>query len=222
MFGTIFVSKFRRHNGITMRPKCKNIDSRKCQPGHGTYKYFSEFGIYEKYDTKKNKNKSKKRMIIIDWIRNRIDMIVLIFCSEILYKNFLSSLIKIIRLIFLCVVEVNVPTLVKIESNLIELMRENANTLYGESALILQEIGEILDSLRLKKEQDDIIMEEDNVSLYRKDESFQSSQNLDLYNDSAEKEAPKEDNLEDQDENSISNFLFSTITIIKHKKNHQL
>ena len=61
MFGTIFDSRFRSHNGITMRPKCKIIDSRDCYPGPGAYKYFSEFGIYEKDDTKKNKSISQSK-----------------------------------------------------------------------------------------------------------------------------------------------------------------
>ena len=56
MFGTIFDSRFRSHNGITMRPKYKVLDSRDNYPGPGAYKFFSEFGIYEKDDSKKKKN----------------------------------------------------------------------------------------------------------------------------------------------------------------------
>ena len=52
MFGKIFDSRFRSNNGITMRPKYKILDSRNCYPGPGAYKYFSEFGIYEKEDKK--------------------------------------------------------------------------------------------------------------------------------------------------------------------------
>ena len=60
LFGKIFNSRFRSNNGITMRPKLKVIDSRDQFPGPGAYKYFSEFGIYEKDDTKKEtKNKNK-------------------------------------------------------------------------------------------------------------------------------------------------------------------
>ena len=61
MFGKIFDSKFRSTNGITMRPKFKIMDSRDCYPGPGAYKYFSEFGIYEKDDTKKNKSISQSK-----------------------------------------------------------------------------------------------------------------------------------------------------------------
>ena len=56
MFGTIFDSRFRSHNGITMRPKYKVLDSRDNYPGPGAYKFFSEFGIYKKDDSKKKKN----------------------------------------------------------------------------------------------------------------------------------------------------------------------
>ena len=55
MFGKIFDSRFRSTNGISMRPKFKISDSRDCYPGPGAYKFFSEFGIYEKDDSKKNK-----------------------------------------------------------------------------------------------------------------------------------------------------------------------
>ena len=66
MFGKIFDSKFRSTNGITMRPKFKIMDSRDCYPGPGAYKYFSEFGIYEKDDTKKRniKNFASKSVVI--------------------------------------------------------------------------------------------------------------------------------------------------------------
>ena len=57
MFGKIFESRFRSTNGITMRPKCKLINSRDTYPGPGAYKYFSEFGIYEKDYTKRQKYK---------------------------------------------------------------------------------------------------------------------------------------------------------------------
>ena len=57
MFGKIFESRFRSTNGITMRPKCKLINSRDSYPGPGAYKYFSEFGIYEKDYTKRQKYK---------------------------------------------------------------------------------------------------------------------------------------------------------------------
>lgn len=56
MFGKIFDSRFRSTNGVTMRPKCKILDSRDCYPGPGAYRFFSEFGIYEKDESKKNKN----------------------------------------------------------------------------------------------------------------------------------------------------------------------
>ena len=56
LFGKIFESRFRSTNGITMRPKFKITDSRDCYPGPGAYKFFSEFGIYEKDDCKKNRN----------------------------------------------------------------------------------------------------------------------------------------------------------------------
>ena len=66
MFGKIFDSKFRSTNGITMRPKFKIMDSRDCYPGPGAYKYFSEFGIYEKDDTKRKniKNFASKSVVI--------------------------------------------------------------------------------------------------------------------------------------------------------------
>ena len=66
MFGKIFDSKFRSTNGITMRPKFKIMDSRDCYPGPGAYKYFSEFGIYEKDDTKRRniKNFVSKSVVI--------------------------------------------------------------------------------------------------------------------------------------------------------------
>ena len=66
MFGKIFDSKFRSTNGITMRPKTKILDSRDCYPGPGAYKYFSEFGIYEKDDSKKrNLNRNTSRSVVI-------------------------------------------------------------------------------------------------------------------------------------------------------------
>ena len=40
-----------------MRPKCKILDSRDQNPGPGAYKFFSEFGIYEK-EEKKDNNKN--------------------------------------------------------------------------------------------------------------------------------------------------------------------
>ena len=36
-----------------MSPKFKIVDSRDCYPGPGAYKSFSEFGIYEKDDSKR-------------------------------------------------------------------------------------------------------------------------------------------------------------------------
>lgn len=39
-----------------MRPKFKIVDSRDRYPGPGAYKFFSEFGIYEKDDSLKTKN----------------------------------------------------------------------------------------------------------------------------------------------------------------------
>ena len=58
MFGKIYDSRFRSTNGISMRPKFKYHDSRDAYPGPGAYKFFSEFGIYEK-EEKKDKNNSK-------------------------------------------------------------------------------------------------------------------------------------------------------------------
>ena len=55
MFGKIYDSRFRSTNGISMRPKFKIKDSRDLYPGPGAYKFFSEFGIYEK-EEKKNKS----------------------------------------------------------------------------------------------------------------------------------------------------------------------
>ena len=54
MFGKIFDSRFKSTNGITIRPKRIVIDSRNDYPGPGAYKFFSEFGIYEKDDNEKN------------------------------------------------------------------------------------------------------------------------------------------------------------------------
>jgi len=62
MFGKIFDSRFRSTNGITMRPKFKIVDSRDHYPGPGAYKFFSEFGIYEKDDNKKNKNPKNNKI----------------------------------------------------------------------------------------------------------------------------------------------------------------
>ncbi len=56
LFGKIFESRFRSTNGISMRPKFKIVDSRDRYPGPGAYKFFSEFGIYEKDDSLKTKN----------------------------------------------------------------------------------------------------------------------------------------------------------------------
>ena len=56
LFGQIFESRFRSTNGITMRSKFKITDSRDCYPGPGAYKFFSEFGIYEKDEKRKNRN----------------------------------------------------------------------------------------------------------------------------------------------------------------------
>ena len=61
MFGKIFDSRFRSTNGISMRPKFKILDSRDCYPGPGAYKFFSEFGIYEKDDSKKNNKRTSKK-----------------------------------------------------------------------------------------------------------------------------------------------------------------
>ena len=59
MFGKIYDSKFRSTNGISMRPKFKYKDSRELYPGPGAYKFFSEFGIYEKEEKKNSNNNSK-------------------------------------------------------------------------------------------------------------------------------------------------------------------
>ena len=62
LFGKIFESKFRSTNGISMSPKFKIIDSRDCYPGPGAYRSFSEFGIYEKDDSKRTlKNNTRNR-----------------------------------------------------------------------------------------------------------------------------------------------------------------
>ena len=72
MFGKIFDSKFRSTNGITMRPKTKILDSRDCYPGPGAYKYFSEFGIYEKDDSnKRNYNRNTSRSVVIKTNENK-------------------------------------------------------------------------------------------------------------------------------------------------------
>ena len=60
MFGKIFDSKFRSTNGISMRPKFKYKDSRDLYPGPGAYKFFSEFGIYEKEEKKNTNNDNSK------------------------------------------------------------------------------------------------------------------------------------------------------------------
>ena len=65
MFGRIFESRFRSTNGISMRQKFKFVDSRLSYPGPGAYRFFSEFGIYEKDDNKKNKNRKNNNKIII-------------------------------------------------------------------------------------------------------------------------------------------------------------
>ena len=62
MFGKIFESRFRSTNGISMRPKFKITDSRDCYPGPGAYKFFSEFGIYEKDDSIKTRNKNTYKL----------------------------------------------------------------------------------------------------------------------------------------------------------------
>ena len=74
MFGKIFDSKFRSTNGITMRPKFKIMDSRDCYPGPGAYKYFSEFGIYEKDDTKRrNIKKFASKSVVIKTNENKTE-----------------------------------------------------------------------------------------------------------------------------------------------------
>jgi len=74
MFGKIFDSKFRSTNGITMRPKFKIMDSRDCYPGPGAYKYFSEFGIYEKDDTKRRKIKNfASKSVVIKTNENKTE-----------------------------------------------------------------------------------------------------------------------------------------------------
>ena len=60
MFGRIFDSRFRSTNGISMRPKFKFQDSRDSYPGPGAYKFFSEFGIYEKEEKKNSGNKKEE------------------------------------------------------------------------------------------------------------------------------------------------------------------
>lgn len=59
LFGKIFESRFRSTNGVTMRPKCQINDSRSQYPGPGAYRFFSEFGIYEKKDNGLNSSMSK-------------------------------------------------------------------------------------------------------------------------------------------------------------------
>ena len=45
-----------------MSPKFKIIDSRDCYPGPGAYRSFSEFGIYEKDDSIKTRNKNTYKL----------------------------------------------------------------------------------------------------------------------------------------------------------------
>ena len=70
MFGKIYDSRFRSTNGISMRPKFKIKDSRDLYPGPGAYKFFSEFGIYEK-EEKKNKSTIYKDSKVDDNKQNK-------------------------------------------------------------------------------------------------------------------------------------------------------
>ena len=66
MFGKIFDSRFRSTNGISMRPKFKIQDSRDRYPGPGAYKFFSEFGIYEKEEKKDKSNANNSSKVEVD------------------------------------------------------------------------------------------------------------------------------------------------------------
>ena len=64
LMGTIYNSKFRSGNLITMGPKFRYKDSRERYPGPGQYIRFSEFGILVSKKARKNreevKNESRK------------------------------------------------------------------------------------------------------------------------------------------------------------------
>jgi len=58
--GTIYNSKFRSGNLITMGPKFKYKDSRERYPGPGTYIRFSEFGILVSKNARKQKKQTEE------------------------------------------------------------------------------------------------------------------------------------------------------------------
>lgn len=68
LMGTIYNSKFRSGNLISMSPKFRFKDSREKYPGPGTYLRFSEFGILVSKNARKfreenkNENKSKNKI----------------------------------------------------------------------------------------------------------------------------------------------------------------
>ena len=59
--GTIYNSKFRSGNLISMSPKFKYKDSRERYPGPGAYIRFSEFGILVSKNSKKFKEEIKNQ-----------------------------------------------------------------------------------------------------------------------------------------------------------------
>ena len=62
LMGTIYNSKYRSGNLISMSPKFKYKDSRTRYPGPGTYIRFSEFGILVSKNARKFKEENKNEV----------------------------------------------------------------------------------------------------------------------------------------------------------------
>ena len=62
LMGTIYNSKYRSGNLISMSPKFKYKDSRTKYPGPGTYIRFSEFGILVSKNARKFRKKNTNKM----------------------------------------------------------------------------------------------------------------------------------------------------------------
>ena len=60
LMGTIYNSKFRSGNLISMRPKIKIRDTRENNPGPGAYIRFSEFGILVSKNARKQKEQKEE------------------------------------------------------------------------------------------------------------------------------------------------------------------
>ena len=61
LMGTIYNSKFRSGNLISMSPRIKIKDTRENNPGPGAYIRFSEFGILVYKNARKQKEQKKEK-----------------------------------------------------------------------------------------------------------------------------------------------------------------